>query len=570
MLGLNLATFAAMMVAAIDILGIGGWDLPRALMLLGFAVCLPWNVLGFWNGVIGLWLLRSGVNGRDAVSPYAAAGDVATPVTVRTAVLMTLRNEPPARALARLRIVKASLDETGFGGQFSYFILSDTNRADIAEAEEREVAAWQQQLGGLHGGRIVYRRRAVNTGFKAGNLHDFCAQWGDGFDLMLPLDADSLMSGETILRLVRIMQAHPKLGILQSLVVGTPTASAFARIFQFGMRHGMRSYTMGQAWWVGDCGPFWGHNAVLRIAPFAEHCKLPILSGRPPLGGHILSHDQVEAALMRRAGFEVRVLPEECGSWEDNPPTMLDYLARDTRWCQGNLQYLKLLGLPGLKLLSRYQLIWAIWMFLAIPGWTMMLALAPVLAMEMAGQPDCPSTGAALLYTVFLLMNQTAKLAGYADTCLTPGRVARYGGGLRFACGVVVEVVFSFLQHAIASFRTTLFMIFLLGGRSVSWSGQARDAYGVGLRTALLRLWPQTVFGVLVGGALWMVAPAAWWWAMPVLAGDILAIPFTCLTASPRVGLWSRSLGLCTIPDERHPTPEVLALMGESALGLAS
>ena len=164
---------------------------------------------------------------------------------------------------------------------------------------------------------------------------------------MLPLDADSLMSGEQVVRLARMMQAHPKIGILQSLVVGMPSKSAFARIFQFGMRHGMRSYTMGQAWWVGDCGPFWGHNAVVRIKPFHEQCDLPILPGAPPLGGHVLCHDQVEATLMRRAGYEVRVLPEERGSWEENPPTMLEFARRDVRWCQGNMQYLKLLDLPG-------------------------------------------------------------------------------------------------------------------------------------------------------------------------------------------------------------------------------
>ena len=164
---------------------------------------------------------------------------------------------------------------------------------------------------------------------------------------MLPLDADSLMSGKTIVSLVRMMQAHPRLGILQSLVVGMPSTSAFARMFQFGMRHGMRSYTMGQAWWVGDCGPFWGHNAVVRIKPFIENCELPMLPGKPPLGGQVLSHDQVEATLMRRAGYEVRVLPVEDGSWEENPPTMLDFAQRDVRWCQGNMQYVKLLGTSG-------------------------------------------------------------------------------------------------------------------------------------------------------------------------------------------------------------------------------
>ena len=201
---------------------------------------------------------------------------------------------------------------------------------------------------------------------------------------MLPLDADSLMDGATIVRLARIMEAHPKLGILQSLVVGLPSQSAFARLFQFGMRQGMRPYTMGSAWWAGDCGPFWGHNAMVRIAPFAEHCHLPVLPGQPPLGGHILSHDQVEATLMRKAGYEVRVLPQECGSWEENPPTVLEFTRRDLRWCQGNMQYFKLLGFPGLLPMSRFQLTWAILMFLGIPAWTLMFALAALKPFETA------------------------------------------------------------------------------------------------------------------------------------------------------------------------------------------
>src|SRR5690606_36020902 len=258
------------------------------------------------------------------------------PSLVRTAVLMTLRNEDPARAILRLKTVKESLDRTGYGGQFSYFVLSDTNDPSIAAAEEEAVQAWKRSLPDPD--QVVYRRRAENTGYKAGNLRDFCERWGGDYELMLPLDADSLMSGETILRMVRIMQAHPQLGILQSLVVGMPSASAFARIFQFGMRHGMRSYTVGQAWWAGDCGPFWGHNALVRIRPFAQKCQLPILPGKPPLGGHVLSHDQLEAALMRKAGYEVRVLPVEGGSWEENPPTMLEFIRRRSEEHTSELQ----------------------------------------------------------------------------------------------------------------------------------------------------------------------------------------------------------------------------------------
>ena len=228
---------------------------------------------------------------------------------------------------------------------FSYFVLSDTNDPVLAIEEEAMAHAWALETGAPH--RVVYRRRSDNEGFKAGNVRDFCSRWGSSFELMLPLDADSLMTGETILRMVRMMQAYPKLGILQSLVTGMPTKSGFARMFQFGMRHGMRPYTMGYAWWTADCGPFWGHNALVRIKPFVDHCDLPLLSGTGPLCGHVLSHDQVEATLMRRGGYEVRVWPEECGSWEENPPTLADFSRRDVRWCQGNLQYVKLLETAG-------------------------------------------------------------------------------------------------------------------------------------------------------------------------------------------------------------------------------
>ena len=186
---------------------------------------------------------------------------------------------------------------------------------------------------------VTYRAAHVNTGFKAGNIWDFCERWGDQHEFAVTLDADSFMTAAAIMRMVRIMQADPKLGILQGLVVGMPSTSAFARIFQFGMRLGMRSYTIGSAWWQGDCGPYWGHNAVIRIAPFIAHCRIPELPEGGVLGGHVLSHDQIEAVLMRRAGYDVRVLPEEDLGWEENPPTLIEFIRRDLRWCQGNMQY---------------------------------------------------------------------------------------------------------------------------------------------------------------------------------------------------------------------------------------
>ena len=323
-----------------------GLDALDIALILCFVISAPWTALGFWNAVIGFWLLHVDRRWRVSVAPFMAAGDSDTPITMKTAVLMTLRNEDPQRALAKLERVRRGLDATGLGHLFAFYVLSDTSDPKIAAEEERLVTQWRASLSADH--HIVYRRRTENIGFKAGNICDFIDRYGARYDLMLPLDADSLMSGREIVRMVRIMEAAPRLGILQSLMVGTPSESAFARILQFGARHGMRSFTMGSAWWQADCGPFWGHNALVRVQPFAEHCKLPVLPGKPPLGGHVLSHDQVEAAMMRAADYEVRVMPVEAESWEDNPPTLLDFLKRDMRWCQGNMQYFQLLNLPNL------------------------------------------------------------------------------------------------------------------------------------------------------------------------------------------------------------------------------
>ena len=558
MVTLNVLTYFGLLWGVGSVLAAGGWTLVDMVMMVAFAIGSPWTVLGFWNSVIGLWLLHGARDPIAQVAPFAKAADIETPLAIRTAILMTLRNEDPTRAFLRLKTVKESLDATGQGDKFSYFILSDTNKPDVGAAEEAAAEAWRKTLADPD--QVIYRRRSENTGYKAGNVRDFCERWGAEYELMLPLDADSLMSGEAIVRLVRIMQAHPRLGILQSLVVGMPSESAFARIFQFGMRHGMRSYTMGQAWWDGECGPFWGHNALVRIKPFAEQCHLPVLPGKPPLGGHVLSHDQVEATLMRRAGYEVRVLPEERGSWEENPPTMLDFIQRDVRWCQGNMQYVKLLDLPGLLPMSRFQLVWAILMFLGIPAWTLMIGLLPVAAWEAQSIADYPASLAIALYIAFFTMYLSPKLAGLADAVLTRGGMARYGGALRFAASAIIELVFSFLQGAVSTIRTSIFMIGLLFGKSVTWSGQSRDAYGISWRTALSALWPQLAFGIVVCGALAIISPTVLLWSLPLTAGYLLSVPFGVITANPALGRAMKSAGLCGIPEDFDPPKEIRAV----------
>lgn len=561
--GLNATLYLALASWAWSILAAGGWSIIDILLFICFLFGTPWAVLGFWNAVIGLWLLHGRGDAMEQTAPFADLPDPNAPITLRTAIFMTLRNEDPARALHRMKLMKAEIDATGVGDKFAYFLLSDTNREDVAAEEEAGVAKWKAEAG--EGATITYRRRTDNKGFKAGNVRDFLDRWGTDYDLMLPLDADSLMDARTILHHVRIMEGNPKLGILQSLVVGMPSRSAFARIFQFGMRQGMRSYTMGQAWWVGDCGPFWGHNALARIAPFRDHCELPVLKGEPPFGGHILSHDQVEATFMRRAGYEVRVMPEEGGSWEENPPTILEFMKRNTRWCQGNLQYFKLIDIKGLYPVSRFQLTWAILMFLGIPAWTFMLPLAALKPFDGESLAIFPMGSALTLYILFTIMNLMPKIAGLTDIMLTKGGTARYGGTGRFLFAGLSEIAFAWILGASDTFKTTVFIVGLIFGKSITWGGQSRDAHGVPWDVAAQNLWPQTLFGFVVVGLMAATSLEFALWSLPLTLGFLIAIPFAVLSAEPAFGEKLVRAGLYAIPEEIEKPEIVMKAQNGSA-----
>lgn len=554
--GLNTATYLGLLYWLASVLGHQGWSIIDLLIFICFAMAAPWTVLGLWNALIGVWALHFSGDPIAAVAPHAAAGNSGAPITARTAIVMTIYNEDPARAISRLEIVRESVERTGFGPQFDYFVLSDTRDPDIARKEEEEFAAWKARAdGGAE--RLFYRRRATNEGFKAGNMREFVETRGSAYEFMIPLDADSLMSGEAILRLVRVGQAWPKIGILQGLVVGAPAKSGFARMFQFGMRHAMRPYTSGAAWWNGDCGPFWGHNALVRIAPFRDHCHLPVLPGTGTLSGRILSHDQVEAVLMRRAGYEARVLPQEGGNWEDNPPTLAEFSRRDTRWCQGNLQYIKLLDMQGIERTSRFQLVWAIMMFIGIPAWTAIIALTALKPLDGENYANFPAASALWLYIVFMLMYLSPKLAGYADVALTKGGLKSYGGGLRFAVGVVIETIFSLLLSPATTFRTAVFVLGLPFGLSATWSGQSRDAHHVAFDEAAKLLWPQLLFGIFIYGAAFLLARTLIVPSMPLTLGYLIAIPFAVFTSSALPGEFLRRTGLCSIPEEYDNPREI-------------
>ena len=548
-LALTLGSWAALGLVMAQVIGGAGWT-SAAVMAL-FLIGLPWTLLAFWNSVIGFVILRATRDPASYTNTALRATDPMAPITSRTAVCIAIRHEDVGRVAARLAIMRASLAETGAASLFAFHILSDSSRPEIVVAE---MAAFGDQPG------VTYRRRPANTGFKAGNLRDFACGAIGQVEFMLALDADSLMSGSAILRLVRVMEANPGLGILQTLVTGLPATSAFARIFQFGMRHGMRTHTTGIAWWQGSSGPYWGHNALIRLAPFVAHCDLPVLPGRSPLSGHILSHDQVEAAMMRAARWEVRVIADEFGSWEENPPRLPDFIRRDLRWAQGNLQYLRLLGRPGLRPMGRFQLCNAIAMYLGAPASLLMLAVGLARGLSGGHTSQLPQNLAFVLYFGFLLIGFAPRLLGVLDIALRPAERRRWGGLARLLAGAATDGLFTLMIGPVMMVAQTRFIAGLCLGQRIMWEAQRREDGMVPWGEAIRGLWPQLLFGVFFAVALWRVAPSAIPWALPTLAGSLLAIPFAWVSAWPQLGRWMVRSGLCAIPDEYDPAPEVTAL----------
>ena len=562
------STMAGSLLLAALALSPGGLGVIDITLLTLFTVTLPWTVAGFWNAVIGFLIMQFSADPIAALMPAAACIRGDEPVTASTAILLCIRNEWPERMIRNLEPMLAGLDAAGFGRRFHLYVLSDTNDPVIAGNEEACFAAltsrWRDQIA------ITYRRRVLNTAYKAGNIREFCERWGDEHEFAVTLDADSFMTAEAVLRLVRIMQSDPQLGILQGLVVGLPSTSAFARLFQFGMRLGMRSYTIGSSWWQGGCGPYWGHNAVLRLEPFIAHCTLPVLSENRMDDRHILSHDQIEAVLMCAAGYDVRVLPQEDLGWEENPPTLIEFIGRDLRWCQGNMQYWRFLTLPGLKAVSRYQLALAIAMFIGSPAWIGLLLLG-TLAVAFSDAPASfirPDAGMALLVCV-LTMWFSPKIATAIEILFHPELRRGFGGAGLFVVNCIIETVYSIVLCPILWFGHTIFLIGLLFGREIGWLGQSRDDHAVPFTLALRNLWPHTLLGCTAVGLLARTQPAAIPYALLLAGGPALAIPFAVMTAQPSLGRLAARVGIGRLPEETTISAE-LATLALPAIELAA
>ena len=511
---------------------------PEGLFLACLALLSPWIALASANAILGWAILMLAHDPPAHVVPALRTLDLDAPTPQgRTAIALCLRNEELAPILATLGPLLDGLPSS----HFSLFFLSDTQDPEFRAAEDAAIASFRPE----EGGRIHLRRRATNAGFKAGNVMEFLEAEGAAFDYLLCLDADSDMTPAAVRRLALTLDAAPRIAILQQLIVGRPVAAAFPRLFQFGMRAGMRAWATGQGWWQGPKGPYWGHNALIRVAPFREHGKLETL----PDGATILSHDQVEAIRLHEAGWEVWCLPEEAGSMEGNPPALPEFLARDLRWAAGNMQYLTLLRSPGLSGMARFQLLQAILMFLCAPLWVLAFGFAGLLA-ALGRFDDMGAGHLAAVMAMFWVAQHSPKLAGYAQVQMQGGQAARYGGRGRFTCGALLEIAFTTILSPISCLNKSRFLLALPFGARMGWGAQNRAARGVGWADAARLLWFHSLVGVIAFGFLALTAPWAIWFALPWAGGLLVAIPFCVLTASPWLARCLTKRGWAATPEE--------------------
>jgi membrane glycosyltransferase len=424
---------------------------------------------------------------------------------------------------------------------------------------------------------LSYRNRRENLECKSGNIADFCAIWGERYRYMVVMDADSVMTGTSLVNLVRLMERNPHVGIVQAPPLPVNGRTLFSRLHQFAAHAYNSIFITGLNFWQGGAANYWGHNAIIRIRPFVEHCRLPKLSGKEPLGGSILSHDLVEAALMRPAGWKVYLASELHGTYEELPPSLISYAVRDRRWCQGNLQHARLLFTPGLHLVNRIHLWMGVMSYVSAPLWVLALVLSTIesLTETLGKHPYFPREQtlfptwhisvqhrATLLFLAVMALLMLPKRFSLVPYLRNRESAAAFGGRLKLSLSVLLDIIFSALIAPILATERTRFVVGILLGRNVKWHAQQRDNMQTSLREALGRHAPGTVLGLLWSGLFLFAAPRLFWWFSPVLAGLVLAIPVSVWSSRATAGAWAKRHGLWLIPEEII-TPKLLQRLQE-------
>ncbi|HTJ79286.1 MAG TPA: glucans biosynthesis glucosyltransferase MdoH [Rariglobus sp.] len=540
-------------------------------LLVLFVILFTQIAVGFVTALLGFYVINRGGD-RHSIT-RTVDWDSDAPLA-STAIVMPVFNEDVSRVFEGLRVIYRSLQETKKLENFDFFILSDSNQPNQWIQEEIAWVELCKQVGGF--GRIFYRKRRHQINKKAGNVADFLRRWGKRYRYMVVLDADSIMSGEAIVKLVAMMEKNPQAGLIQTaprLVYGE---SLYARLQQFANRLYSPIFLAGLNYWQQHEGNYWGHNAIIRVQPFMEHCALPDLPGREPFGGRILSHDFVEAALIRKAGWQVWLAHDIEGTYEEGPPTLIDSAKRDRRWCQGNMQHAWLITVRGFRPANRIHLLMGVMAYVSSPLWLLFLVLSTVHVFNQVLNPsqhfnpeiytsvfgqiiEVPEALSLFCFTLLLLF--LPKIISVVAVLQEDAAARRFGGRAPVVVGSVIETALSVLLAPIHMLFNSKFVFFTLLGQGVSWVAQRRGAEdGTDWREAIITHGGQTAFGLIWGVSSYIISPAFFWWLSPVLAGLVLSIPLSIMLSKESLGRQTRKMGLLLTPEETEPPHELRRL----------
>ena len=562
--------------AMAEVLPYKGTRVLEIAVLVVFTILFGWISAGFWTALAGFGLL---VSGRDRHA-ITRGGLQPLPDDARTALVVPICNEDVDRVFAGLRATCESLVTAGECARFDVFILSDTGDADARVAE---VDAWMQLRRALQGRiGVHYRWRQHHIKRKSGNVADFCRRWGRDYRYMVVLDADSVMTGECLVKLARLMEANPGAGIIQTAPRAFGRDALFARVLQFATAAYGPLFTAGLHFWQLGEAHYWGHNAILRVQPFMDHCALGRLPGDGALSGEILSHDFVEAALMRRAGWGVWIAYDLPGSYEEVPPNLPDELARDRRWCLGNLMNLRLFRLEGVHPAHRAVFMIGVMSYLSAPLWFLSLALGTLLLAQHTVIDTAYFTEPHQLFPTWPEWHPEQAMALFGSTAIVlflPKVLAAgwivlrerkaFGRGLRATLSIVLESVLSALFAPIRMLFHTEFVVTGIAGITVRWKSPPRTDAAVTWGRAIRRHAWNTVLGLTWMGLVWWMEPRVLPWVLPVAGALVLSIPLSVFSSRVSLGRAARALGLFVTPEEIAPPREIVRTMELTATPVA-
>jgi membrane glycosyltransferase len=545
-----------------EILNSNGMTLLEYALLALFSITFAWIVTAFCSGCIGfiLQLFRIDPLTLKKIKPVSINSEALS--QQKTAVVMPIYNEDTHRVIAGFEVSLQSLKATGQLKHFDFYLLSDTQDTAIAS---NELSAWHalcERLGDT-AKQVFYRRREDNKHRKVGNLTDFCERWGSQYEHMIVLDADSVMTGQCMLELTTSMLNNPQAGLIQTIPIPVRQDTFFGRFLQFASILYSPMLATGSAFWQTDKANYWGHNAIIRVKAFIDCCGLPTLKGKAPFGGEILSHDFVEASLLHSANWDVLLLADIEGSYEEVPSNILDYAVRDRRWVQGNIQHLGLLSSAKLKLMSKLHFLLGATAYISSLIWLSMLALSTIDAVTRALNSDVYFNRAyqlfptwqiaktelidSLLYlTIIILL--LPKLMGVIVTLVH--RKQRFGGALKLILGSVIETVFAIIVAPLMMVFHAYFVVCVFLGKKVKWDAQPREGRMVPWKEAFSYTLLSSLIAIVWGSVAYYFTPVFFWWLSPILLGLILAAPIVRYSSSIKLGVKLRQWGIFLCPSE--------------------